>query len=771
MNRVWLKGKKEEMNVSAVFAGKFDIKENSVLKVCAKHIYNVYIDGKFVGNGPSRCAHGRNKTDTFSLLAYAGRNIVITVEVESYNVDCFEAANDRPYFSAEISQRDGEVYYTTEDFSAHEATDRLQKVSRYSYQRTFSEYYLMDSDVRNIFRSGDFSVFPKAETEESGKTEIITERTVKYPTYKVVKGMKFEEGTLDYDEDSPIFTDRFISDTKTGNSRGYSPIDWTRDQVTFISKMIYMKDADGKYGRYSFYDFGAEYTGFTKMSLDVTSDKATVYFAFDEVLTEGGETTVAVPGLTKLNFNMAVYQKSHGKIVFPFRMRTVNIVAYELKKGHYELQSAEPYSMRYGALIVREGKIENEEVSLIRFENPDIDKLIFNCEDKDYMKIMDAAKATFAQNAVDIFMDCPSRERGGWLCDSYFTSMAEKLLTGDNIVERHFLDNYANCPYFDYFEDGVIPMVYPGDYSSERYIPNWMMWYINELETAIERNGEDYITNGDKLKVENLIKYFERYENSDGLLEKLPSWVFVEWSMANEYVQDVNYPSNMCYCGMLKAASKILGGRPELLAKAEKIRKFIRENARLGDLFIDNAEYNEDGKLVNTDHTTETCQYYAFYFGIATPEEDKSLFDFIVNELGAGRDDTKVHPNIPKSNAFIGNYLRLDFLAKNGFASSVAEQCKGYFLYMAERTGTLWENATTSASCNHGFASYAANILLMGLCGIRMIAGRKIYTVPTNFGVDCEVGFPTADGYVVVKVANGKREIVAPDGFEIIKNS
>lgn len=203
MNKIWLKGKSNEMNVSAVFAGKFDIKENSVLRVCAKHIYNVYIDGKFVGNGPSRCAHGRNKVDTFSLLAYAGKNVVITVEVESYNVECFEAANDRPYFSAEITQRNGNAYYTTEDFSAYEASDRLQKVSRYSYQRTFSEYYIMNGDTRNAFRSGNFSLYLKSEVEESGKDEIITERTVKYPTYKAVKGVKFEAGTLDYDEESP----------------------------------------------------------------------------------------------------------------------------------------------------------------------------------------------------------------------------------------------------------------------------------------------------------------------------------------------------------------------------------------------------------------------------------------------------------------------------------------------------------------------------------------------------------------------------------------
>ena len=36
----------------------------------------------------------------------------------------------------------------------------------------------------------------------------------------------------------------------------------------------------------------------------------------------------------------------------------------------------------------------------------------------------------------------------------------------------------------------------------------------------------------------------------------------------------------------------------------------------------------------------------------------------------------------------------------------------GYFHYMARKTGTLWENVTDHASCNHGFASYAAVLIL-----------------------------------------------------------
>lgn len=40
------------------------------------------------------------------------------------------------------------------------------------------------------------------------------------------------------------------------------------------------------------------------------------------------------------------------------------------------------------------------------------------------------------------------------------------------------------------------------------------------------------------------------------------------------------------------------------------------------------------------------------------------------------------------------------------------QEFKGYFYRMAVKTGTLWENDTERASCNHGFASHVAYWLL-----------------------------------------------------------
>ncbi len=747
-------GKSKEVNSSFAFGAKVFVKKGAkvTFSVCAKNLYNVYADGKFLGCGPSHAADGISEVDVFDLSPFAGREIPLSVEVLSYNVPLFEAADDRPFFCAEVGE-DGRVLASSGDFSAHVCTDKPRKVARYSYQRAFTEYDVLACDVRNKFRNGDFSVFPTCETEPADPG-LVRERGVPYPRYENAPGALIEEGGVEFDENAERRTDRFISDVSEEKGSGFAEKSFERDAVDVVSKIRLRKDSPSA-DRYKLYDFGKEYSGFTRLSLDAAED-LTVYILFDEILMDRGEESETGKALGD-------------RYLDPFRMRTLNILSYELKKGHYELQSREPYSMRYAAVAVCGGRAENLSLSLLRFENAEAQRLRFSCADPDLVKIVEAARNTFAQNAVDNFTDCPSRERGGWLCDAYFTSMAEKLFTGDNAVERHFLGNFADCPEFSYLPKGMIPMVYPSSTVSDRFIPNWAMWYVEEIADSVKRSGNAVLNEATKKKMEGLLDYFARFENEDGLLESLESWVFVEWSKANDYVQDVNYPSNMLYSHMLRCCAELLG-RPGLIAKADRIKAYIRKNAKKGIFYVDNSVRNADGRLVLTDHTTETCQYYALYFGVATIEEDAELFSLLLEKFGANRDEKTEFPDVPKSNSIVGNYLRLDFLARNGFGERIAGECREYFLYMAERTGTLWEHDNIRASCNHGFASYAANILIMGLCGVRLVQSREkvIYTVPSRFDTDCEISFPCHDGgYVNVRVRNGVRTIDCPKDWEI----
>ena len=139
--------------------------------------------------------------------------------------------------------------------------------------------------------------------------------------------------------------------------------------------------------------------------------------------------------------------------------------------------------------------------------------------------------------------------------------------------------------------------------------------------------------------------------------------------------------------------------------KAEKLKETIRRESKIGIFYCDNSVF-KDGELTLSGERTETCQYYAFFTGVANDEEDKELWKTLVDDFGPERKETGKWKEIYPSNAFIGNYLRLELLCQNGRYDKLEENICGYFDYMASLTGTLWEHKDIKASCNHGFASH-----------------------------------------------------------------
>ena len=128
-----------------------------------------------------------------------------------------------------------------------------------------------------------------------------------------------------------------------------------------------------------------------------------------------------------------------------------------------------------------------------------------------------------------------------------------------------------------------------------------------------------------------------------------------------------------------------------------------------------------DGSLKLSGERTETCQYYAFFFHTATPQTHAALWQRLRDDFGPSRRQSGKFPDIHFSNAFIGNYLRLELLSREGLAAQILEETKGFFQKMDELTGTLWENDTTTASCNHGFASHVVRLYYRDVLGVREI--------------------------------------------------
>ena len=191
------------------------------------------------------------------------------------------------------------------------------------------------------------------------------------------------------------------------------------------------------------------------------------------------------------------------------------------------------------------------------------------------------------------------------------------------------------------------------------------------------------------------------------MLENLPSWNFVEWSVANNWTHDVNYPTNFLYAKVLECVY-ILYGDENLLAKSKKVQAETIKQSFNGKVFLDHAVRDGNGKLIRPEDCSEAGQYYAILFGGIDLSDDKYSYlrRLVFDVFGAERSEP--HPEIAEINAFIGAYLRIEALLKLEKYDILLRDIKELFGNMEKTTGTLWEYRERHGSRDHGFASFAA---------------------------------------------------------------
>ncbi len=676
---VWEREMQKELNHSLKFVSSVKKSENAILRISGYTGYQVFVNGEFIHFGPARAGRGYYRTDEINISEHLKNKLnEIVVISTGYYCDTFEWLKEPSFFCAEIVSEGEVVAYTGGDgWRAFSLSERIKRVQRYSYQRAFAEVYDMSraDDCREV----------ELELCEDKK---FIEREISYPEFprESVESL-YCTGSALHVAPERLYSDRAVANA--GTTVDGFPVD--EAEVVSIHKLqhLELREEGGTVslptlmGSDTFVgaSMRSNTTGLIEIELRCIEDTE-LYVAFDEILVDG-----------KIDYT---------------RNNTSNVIFYRLKGGSdYKLLTAEPYTFKYVSVINVGGKAELRYVGVVRTDfnaSEIVMRLKPERHDAVIERIYSAAVETFRQNTFDIYMDCPSRERAGWLCDSFFTARVERLLSGKSTVEKCFLSNFAMEESYRGLPKGMLPMCYPSEFRNPEYIPNWAMWYFLELREYLDRTGDRELIDDLRPKMLALCEYFERFENSDGLLERLEGWVFVEWSMCNKLTQDVNYPSNMLYYLFLKTLYELYGDE-KYNEKAKKLRKIIREQSRMGLFFSDNSVFS-DGKLTLTGERTETCQYYAFFTGVATPEEDGELLKTLVDDFGPERAKSGKWREIHPSNAFIGNYLRLELLARYGIYDKLEENIRGYFDYMAALTGTLWEHKDIKASCNHGFASH-----------------------------------------------------------------
>ena len=748
---VWQAGCSEEMNLQLIFSGTFNwnASERPRLRFTSSNPCRVKLNGEFAWYGPARGPKGFFRVDEVELNAVKGVN-KIEIECAGYNCASFYYQKQKSFIAAEIVCGGKTLLHTDlcgeSVFNAYQS-NRVRKVNRYSHARMFAEAYVLPA-VESA----------PVKLERMDMPSLLS-RMVNRPCFDLCDDFyPVSSGGCIYDESAKVTPMGFADNAGTPGIDGFKKSELVYNSWEMQQRF---RPIEGKAPAKS-----------KLYQLDCCT-----HILFESPVNRTGFAELTVHCLEPGELHFLFDERPVADQFKPWRSVVANDIVWKFERaGTFSVEAFEPYIFRACRVVARSGKFKVSSPRIRLYRNNDSKRAKFSSSDKNLEKLFSAAEESFAQNAVDGFMDCPGRERANWNCDAFFTSRASALLTGSVLQENIFLDNFAKPPHFDNIDKGMLPMCYPSDFRNGNYIPSWAMFFVLQLDEYVRlRGGDETLAQELKPRVFELVKFISNYRNSDGLLEKLPRWVFVEWSEANKFVQDVNYPNNMLWAATLEAVDRLYG-RPDLKAQAQQMKETIRSQSWNGKWFCDNAVRGQDGKLKLSGQCSETCQYYAFYFGTATPELYPELYNRLVCEFGPKRVEKRLYPAIHPSAPFIGNYLRLDWLGRSGKSKQVYDEMLGYFLSMAKVTGTLWENANSAdnGSCCHGFTSHVAVFIIRDIVGLRSIDAKTksvVFVPPADLPIDdCCLELPLGDGIMRVEWIrkNGKitRKIKLPKGWK-----
>ncbi len=693
MKVFFLKGLSEQRQVQAGFWAEFECDENLQgykLLLAGRTWYRAYCNGEYLLFGPARSAHYHSRLDEISLDGYLkkGKNVVF-IEVCGMNEGSQENTGEQSFIYAVIKQGD-KVVVTTESLCGMRLPQRIAGVEQYSHARNFNERYALDSAYEEYRYTIPYDLTEPVEALEMDVTLIereipewddgFVEDSDWIGAYNVGRDDSLKAECYHYED--PDTFDKQYNPSIEAYKDVFTAFDGYVDdnQLLFKNELSFATD----------YDFKNGYAGFIGIEFTVDCDN-----------------TIDI-----------IHADRHINGTFPPREDGCNkVLQLECKAGHYCFESFNPYYFRYLRIIVRKGgSFKIHRLYIRKNQYKDKKAAYFTCNDARLNRIFGAAKQTFCANATDVYMDCPDRERGGWLCDSLFTARSEKLMFGNTAVDRAMIKNYLDLWSKDQsFKDFYC--VYPSNIDTA--MPTWSMYFIIQLHDYLYMSGDTALVEAFRERALALKEFYDGFTNEEGLLENIKGWLFIDWSISNnvEYLNPVSLGINAIYSYCLKLIGEMYEAEECTIASkriAERIKSFKAENGFYPDrLFRD-----EKGKLKADDKYTSACQYYCRFFLDNDIETEYDEIEQLIEGYGpCKKRDINVYA--AEADIFIGLMIRFEFLRKLGRFNELQGEIRELFGKMTDtEPGTLWESVTGNSSRCHGFASYAGAMLIRDILGI-----------------------------------------------------
>ncbi len=220
-------------------------------------------------------------------------------------------------------------------------------------------------------------------------------------------------------------------------------------------------------------------------------------------------------------------------------------------------------AFRYAEIIVPEG-VEILDISMKVRHYPYEEKAVYKTENAGLKRILRLCADTVKYGVQEVFVDCPTREKGQYLGDVSIAARAQAALTHNTDMMKKAIINFCRS---SFISEGIMA-VSTSSYMQE--IADYSLQFPAQICWVYSMDGDKEFVKQVLPYAEGVYNYFLRYTNEQGLLDCVDEkWNLVDWpaNLRDGYDFPLTIPVgkgvhnviNAFWCGFLNSLDELYG--------------------------------------------------------------------------------------------------------------------------------------------------------------------------------------------------------------------
>lgn len=664
--------------------------EKAILRVAADSRYALYMNGRFVGNGPARGTHRRYFFDSYDIAdcLQPGDNW-IAAEVHCPVRATYTMAPNAPALLLEIEG----LVATDASWQVRRDPAHRADAPVFTKQIGFSEWkdmslepagWWMGKDGNDEWQQavelGEANDFGNRKIEVRPIAGLTSDPFLPAEVVDFGRVPGMGPGSIDGEYAARMTTEAH----RPPGAAQFSDVNALRqpDGVTTILP------AEGDEGAFVTLDFGRELFG--SFIADVETPSGTIMdIGYAEHLCE--KRLNAVP--------FAIYHRLADRFV--------------LRAGRQGIvQRLHSRGCRYVQIVFRNsrGPVRIYSARFLNRVYSREPRASFACSDPLLNQLWQMCVNTMRLCSSDTFMDCPWREQALWLNDQAVTNLLYLAMTGDSTFAAHNLRMGAD----GVLPNGLIPAVYPS--ARENVFPIMPSLWAWTLADYHAYTGDDQTLRELLPIARNALRIYDDWRDEDGLVPDQPEmWNFIDWGYRNTRQRGKTAALNMAIAAAYKCASAL-----EKAAGDDHWAQVFTACSRATVRALNKILW-DDGKGLYRDCTEPigpaTASQHPLAVGLAfglldEPQRSRAL-------------ENLLRPELIQAELYFQHYV-LQALVQHGRMNEAIQTVRQLWGPMVRANSfTVWESKHGAAAFNgfgslcHAFSCAPLYVMQAGILGIR----------------------------------------------------